>query len=259
MRPSLVPGLAAAAQRNADRGFGDSALFEVGQIFKGDQPQDQFTAASGVRRGLARASGIGRHWSNGAGNVDAFDETADALAALMAAGAPAAALQVMPGGPAWLHPGRCGTIQIGPQNVLGHFGELHPRTLRALKAEGPLVVFEVLLERIPEAKAKATRAKPLLDLSPFQPVVRDFAFVVARSTRVADIVRAAQNVDRKLITSVGVFDVYEGTGIDPDKKSVAIAVTLQPREKTMTDEEIDALGKKLVAEVSKRTGAILRG
>jgi phenylalanyl-tRNA synthetase beta chain len=131
--------------------------------------------------------------------------------------------------------------------------------LRALKADGPLVGFEVILERIPEAKAKPTRAKPLLELSPFQPVSRDFAFVVARSTKVGDIMRAAQNVDRKLIANVSVFDVYEGQGIDPDKKSVAIAVTLQPREKTMTDEEIDAVGKKIVAEVSKRTGAVLRG
>jgi len=122
-----------------------------------------------------------------------------------------------------------------------------------------LVAFEVILERIPEAKAKPTRAKPVLDLSPFQPVSRDFAFVVSRATKAADIVRAAQNVDRKLITGVNVFDVYEGQGIDPDKKSVAIAVTLQPREKTMTDEEIDALAKKIVAEVSKRTGAVLRG
>ena len=133
---------------------------------------------------------------------------------LAAAGAPVQALQVVPGGPAWLHPGRCGTIQIGPQNVLGHFGELHPKALEALDAEGPLVAFEVILERIPEAKAKPTRAKPALELSPFQPVERDFAFVVDRAVKAADLVRAAQSVDRKLITAVTVFDVYEGAGID---------------------------------------------
>ena len=174
--------------------------------------------------------------------VDAFDAKADALAVLAAAGAPAQAMQVVPGGPAWFHPGRSGTIQIGPQNVLGHFGELHPRALEALDAEGPLVAFEVILERIPEGKAKATRAKPVLELSPFQPVTRDFAFVVDRAVKAADIVRAAQNVDRKLIAGVSVFDVYEGQGIEAGKKSVAIAVTIQPREKTMTDQEIDALG-----------------
>jgi phenylalanyl-tRNA synthetase beta chain len=259
MRPSLIPGLVTAAQKNADRGFNDVALFEVGQIFKGDQPQDQFIAAGGIRRGLAKVSGAGRHWSGANAGVDVFDAKADALAVLVAAGAAPAAMQVVPGGPGWLHPGRSGTIQIGPQNVLGFFGELHPRTLRALGAEGPLVGFEVILDKIPEPKAKPSKAKPNADLSPFQPVERDFAFVVPRGVKAGDIVRAAQNIDKKLIAGVTVFDVYEGQGIDPDKKSIAIAVTLQPREKTMTDEEIDAAGKKIVAEVTKKTGGTLRG
>ena len=258
MRPSLIPGLAMAAQRNADRGSADVALFEVGQVFKGDQPQDQLTAACGMRRALAKPAGPGRHWSSKAEPADAFDAKADAFAVLSAAGAPMQALQVVPGGPAWFHPGRSGTIQIGPQNVLGYFGELHPRALAALKAEGPLAAFEVILDKIPEPKAKATRAKPLLELSPFQPVTRDFAFMVDSSEKAADIVRAAQNVDKKLITAVTVFDVYEGKGVEPGKKSIAIAVTLQPREKTMTDAEIDALGAKIVAEVAKKTGGVLR-
>jgi phenylalanyl-tRNA synthetase beta chain len=258
MRPSLIPGLVAAAQKNADRGFPDTALFEVGQIFTGDKPEDQFMAATGVRRAMAKASGAGRHWSSKSADVDAFDAKADALAMLAAAGAPAQAMQVVPGGPAWFHPGRSGTIQIGPQNILGYFGELHPRALEALDAEGPLVAFEVILERIPEGKPKATRAKAVLELSAFQPVTRDFAFVVDRAVKAADIVRAAQNVDRKLISGVSVFDLYEGQGIGAGKKSVAIAVTIQPRDKTMTDQEIDALGAKIVAEVSKRTGGVLR-
>jgi phenylalanyl-tRNA synthetase beta chain len=259
MRPSLIPSLVGAAQRNADRSFPDAGLFEVGQIFRGDQPADQLTAATGVRRALAKPSGIGRDWNKHDGDVDAFDAKADALAVLVAAGAPEQALQIVPGGPAWFHPGRSGTIQMGPKNILGHFGELHPRALEALDAEGPLVAFEVILERILEPKAKATRAKPVLELSPLQPVVRDFAFVVERSVKAADIVRAAQAVDRKLITSIAVFDVYEGKGIEPGKKSIAIAVTLQPRDKTMTDAEIEALAAKIVAEVTKRTGGVLRG
>src|SRR5579884_333127 len=259
MRPSLIPGLVTAAQKNADRGFPDVALFEVGQIFGGDAPADQVTAAAGVRRALAKPSGIGRHWSKRDGEVDAFDAKADALAVLAAAGAPAQALQIVSGGPAWFHPGRSGTIQIGPQNVLGHFGELHPRALEALDAEGPLVAFEVILERIPEPRTKATRAKPMLELSPFQPVERDFAFVVERRIKAVDIVRAAQSADRKLIASVNVFDVYEGAGIEPGKKSIAVAVTIQPRERTMTESEIDALAGKIVGEVAKRTGGVLRG
>jgi phenylalanyl-tRNA synthetase beta chain len=165
---------------------------------------------------------------------------------------------VVPGGPPWFHPGRSGTIQIGPQNEHGQFGELHPRALEALDAEGPLVAFEVILERIPEPRAKPTRAKPPLELSAFQPVERDFAFVVDRSVKAADLVRAAQSADRKLIAQVNVFDVYEGEGIGPGKKSIALAVTLQPREKTMTDQEIDAVAAKIVAEVGKRTGGTLR-
>ncbi|MBI5131159.1 MAG: phenylalanine--tRNA ligase subunit beta [Rhodopseudomonas palustris] len=259
MRPSLLPGLIAAAQANADRGFPDLALFEVGQIFKGDRPQDQFIAASGVRRGVAASQGLGRHWS-GSAQASALDAKADAFAVLAAAGAPMAGLQIATGKlPAWLHPGRSGAIQIGPQNVLGYFGELHPRVLEQLGADGPLVAFEVILDKIPDAKQRPTRAKPALELSAFQPVSRDFAFIVGRKVQAADLVRAAQSIDKKLITSVGVFDVYEGKGIDPDKKSVAIAVTLQPRDKTMTDQEIDAVGARIVAEVTKKTGGVLRG
>jgi phenylalanyl-tRNA synthetase beta chain len=263
MRPSLLPGLARSAQANADRGFPDVALFEVGQIFRGDRPEDQSIAAAGIRRGLAGSSGMGRHWS-GSATADALDAKADALAVLAAAGAPMQGLQVVPLGearnaPAWLHPGRSGAIQIGPQNVLGWFGELHPRTLEALGIDGALVGFEVVLDRVPEAKARPTRAKPLLDLSAFQPVSRDFAFIVDRSVKAGDLVRAAQGVDRKLITRVAVFDVYEGKGIDEGKKSLGIAVTLQPREKTLTDEEIDAVGARIVAEVTKKTGGVLRG
>jgi len=259
MRPSLIPGLVAAAQRNADRGFADAALFEVGQIFKGDKPEEQLTAATGVRRALAKASGSGRHWSAKAAEVDCFDAKGDAYAALAAAGAPMQALQIVPGGASWLHPGRSGTIQIGPQNVLGHFGELHPRALEALGVDGPLMAFEVILDRISDARQRPTRAKPVLELSAFQPVSRDFAFIVDRSVKAGDIVRAAQGVDRKLITDVAVFDVYEGKGIDEAKKSIAIAVTIQPREKTLTDQEIDAVAAKIVAEVTRKTGGTLRG
>src|SRR5438270_7759232 len=256
MRPSLLPGLIAAAQANSDRGFPDVALFEVGQVFHGDRPQDQFAAAAGVRHGLASSKGIGRHWS-GSATVDALDAKADAFAVLSAAGAPMQALQVVSGGPNWLHPGRSGTIQIGPQNVLGYFGELHPAALEALGADGPLVAFEVILDRIPEPRQKPTRAKPVLELSPFQPVSRDFAFIVDRGVRAGDIVRAAQTSDKNLITDVSVFDVYEGKGIEAGKKSVAIAVTIQPREKTMTDQEIESLASRIVTELINTTGGTL--
>jgi phenylalanyl-tRNA synthetase beta chain len=206
---------------------------------------------------LAKATGIGRHWLAPAAGADAFDAKGDAMAVLAAVGAPAPAIQVVPGAPGWFHPGRSGTLQIGPQ-VLGHFGELHPRVLDALEAEGPLAAFEVILERIPEPRAKATRARTALELPPFQPVTRDFAFVIDGAVRTADILRATHSADRKLITDVRVFDVYEGEGIEPGKKSIAIAVTLQPRERTMTEQEIDAVSARIVAEVGRRTGGVLR-
>ena len=178
MRPSLIAGLVMASQRNADRGFSDTALFEGWADLQGRQAGGPVHCRQRAAPRPARASGSGRHWSSKAEPVDAFDAKSDAFAMLAAAGAPMQALQVVPGGPAWFHPGRSGTIQIGPQNILGHFGELHPGTIAALKAEGPMVAFEVILERIPEPKARPTRAKPLLELSQFQPVERDFAFVV---------------------------------------------------------------------------------
>jgi phenylalanyl-tRNA synthetase beta chain len=259
MRPSLLPGLLKAAQRNADRGFGDVALFEVGQTFASDEPEGQNIKAAAVRRGMARAEGVGRHWDGGGQSVDAFDAKADVMALLGALGIPAGGLQVVAGGPAWFHPGRSATLQFGPKNVVGAFGEIHPKVLKALDLKGPLVAFELNLDALPPPKAKPTKMKPKLALSDFQPISRDFAFVVGRQVAAGDIVKAAQAAERQLIVGVDVFDVYEGTGIDPDKKSVAIAVTLQPTEKTLTDTEIEAVSAKIVGEVSKKTGAVLRG
>ncbi|WP_230530307.1 phenylalanine--tRNA ligase subunit beta [Microvirga roseola] len=259
MRPSLLPGLMKAAQRNVDRGFGDVALFEVGQTFASGEPEGQSIKAVAVRRGTARAEGVGRHWDGGAQAVDAFDAKADVLALLTALGIPVGGLQIVAGGPAWFHPGRSGTLQFGPKNVVGAFGEVHPKVLKALDMKGPLVAFELDLSALPPPKAKPTKMKPKLSLPEFQPLTRDFAFVVGRDVAAGDIVKAAQGAERQLIVSVDVFDVYEGTGIDPDKKSVAIAVTLQPTEKTLTDIEIEAISAKIVGDVAKKTGAVLRG
>jgi phenylalanyl-tRNA synthetase beta chain len=258
MRPSLLPGLIEAAQRNADRGFGDVALFEVGQCFASDEPEGQTIKAAAVRRGTARAQGVGRHWDGGAVAVDAFDAKADAMALLTALGLPTAAVQVVPGGPAWLHPGRSGTLQFGPKTVVGAFGEVHPKILKALDVKGPLAAFEVTLDTLPAPKHRPTRMKPKLQLSEFQPVTRDFAFVVGREVGAGDILKAAQSAERQLIACIEVFDIYDGPGIDVGKKSVAVAVTLQPTERTLTETEIEAVSAKIVAEVARKTGAALR-
>src|SRR5919202_1341871 len=257
MRPSLLPGLVAAAQRNADRGFGDLALFEVGQIYRGDRPQDQILVASGLRRGSMRSTGGGRHWQGEGGLGDGFQAKSDAVTLLSELGAPVDRLQVAADAPDWYHPGRSGVLRLGPQ-VLAHFGELHPDALETLDAEGPISAFEVFLDSIPQPKAKPTRAKPALDLSPFQPVRRDFAFLVGRDVKAAEILRAAQAAEKRLISGVSVFDVFEGEALGPDRKSVAIEVTLQPHERTLTDQEIEAISGRSVSQVAKATGGRLR-
>ncbi len=258
MRPSLVPGLVKAAGRNADRGFGDVALFEVGQCFASDRPEGQTIRAAALRRGTARPEGAGRHWDGGARSVDAFDAKADALALLGALGVPIGGLQVVPGGPAWLHPGRSGTLRFGPKTVVGQFGELHPRTLAALDVRGPIVVVEITLDDLPLPRHRPTKMKPKLALSDFQPVRRDFAFVVGRDVAVGEVVRAAEGAERGLISGVSVFDLYQGPNVAPDKASVAIEVTLQPTDRTLTDAEIEAVSAKIVAAVAKKTGGSLR-
>jgi phenylalanyl-tRNA synthetase beta chain len=259
MRPSLLPGLIASAKRNADRGVADLALFEVGQIFEGTSEQDQKIAATSLRTGTARRTGSGRHWSDRGANVDAFDAKGDALALLEALGIATGGLQVVPGGPAWFHPGRCGTLQFGPKGVIGHFGELHPSVVEALDAEGPHAATEIILDALPPVKARATKIRPALDLPALMPLERDFAFIVDRSVRAIDMIKAVQAADRALVTDVSVFDVYEGQGIAEGKKSIALAVTVQPRDKTMTDIEIEALSQKIIANVVQKTNAILRG
>jgi phenylalanyl-tRNA synthetase beta chain len=259
MRSSLLPGLIAAAKRNADRGISDLALFEVGQIFKGTSERDQKIAATALRTGSARRIGGGRHWSSKSGNADVFDVKGDALALIDALGIATGGLQVVPGGPPWFHPGRSGTLQFGPKGVIGHFGELHPSVLEALDAEGRHVAMEIILEALPPPKARATKIRAAVDLPALMPLERDFAFVVDRNVRAADMIKAAQAVDRTLVTDVSVFDVYEGEGIGDGKKSIALAITVQPRDKTMTDAEIEALSQKIIANVVQKTNAVLRG
>ena len=258
MRPSLLPGLLAAAQRNTDKGIGDVALFEVSGTYEGDTPESQRRVAAGVRRGTAKLEGAGRHWSGNAGNVGVFDAKADAFAVLEAAGAPVDRLQVEAGGPGWYHPGRSGTIKLGPKTVLGTFGEFHPKTLEGLDVSGPLAGFEVYLDALPEPKQKPTRTKPRLELSPFQAVRRDFAFVVDSHVEAGTLTRAAASADRKLITGVSVFDVFEGAALGDAKKSIAIEVSIQPVDKTLTDEDFEALAARIVENVARQTGGVLR-
>jgi phenylalanyl-tRNA synthetase beta chain len=254
MRPSLVPNLVSAASRNHARGFDDIALFEVGQAYAGERPQDETLRAAGLRRGANHD----RNWLSKQRLVDVFDAKADALAVLEACGAPVNSLQVIAGGPGWLHPGRSGSIQLGPKNRLGVFGEIHPAVLDALDLKGPAVAFEVILNAIPSPRSKSA-TRPALDASDLMAISRDFAFVVDAGLEAEKILKAARGADKSLISEATVFDLFAGESLGSGKKSVAVAVTIQPREKTLTDEEIEAVSQKIVAEVVKATGAVLRG
>ncbi len=255
MRPSVLPNLISAVGRNVDRGMANIALFEVGPQYSDDTQSGQATVAAGVRRGDYTV----RNWAGSARAVDAFDVKADALAVLAECGAPISSLQVTTSAPDWYHPGRSGVLALGPKNVLAAFGELHPRVLRALDVDGPLVGFEVNLDSIPAAKLKSSRNRPPYDVSDLPAVERDFAFVVDDAIAAAAIVRAVHGGDKKLISGVEVFDLYAGKGIPEGQKSIAILVRLQPTEKTLTDNEIDDVSQKIIAAVNKATGATLRG
>jgi len=257
MRPSLLPGLIAAAQRNRDRGFADGALFELGQAYSGARPEDQFMAAAGVRFGRSALSGSGRDWSGEAPAADVFAAKADASAALANLGFGQANVAVTREAPSWFHPGRSGALRLGPETVLGHFGEFHPDLLAKLGIDAPLTGFELYLDALPAARRKGT-VKPL-DASDLQPVRRDFAFLLDNDVDGADVVRAVLSADRTLVSQVGVFDVFTGKGVPEGKKSLAIEVTLQPRDKTLTDAEIEMVAEKIVAAVKKATGGELRG
>jgi phenylalanyl-tRNA synthetase beta chain len=259
MRPSLLPGLIGAAQRNADRGHGDVALFEVSHVYGGIKPADQKRTAAGIRRGTAVLTGGGRHWREPARPVSVFDVKGDALAALESLGVDTAKVQVVQQGPDWYHPGRRGQIQLGPNLVLASFGEFHPLTLEAMDAQGPICGFEVWLDAVPRPRRKATKTKPPLAASDLPAVRRDFAFVMDRDQDAATVIRAASAADKGLVSQVRVFDLFEGTSLGEGKKSLAIEVTLQPTARTLTDEEIDAVSQKIIANVGQATGAVLRG
>jgi phenylalanyl-tRNA synthetase beta chain len=253
MRPSLLPHLILAAQRNADRGLRDAALFEVGPQYCGDGPEEQAIVAAGVRAGRTGH----RHWAEPARAVDPFDAKADALAVLEAIGARIEKLTVAAEAPSWYHPGRSGILRFG-STILARFGEIHPRVLRRLDASGPVVAFEVFVDAVP-SKAHAGAARPPLSLSPLQPVERDFAFVVDAGVRAETVVRAARAADRALITDVRVFDVFEDGALGAGKKSIGITVVLQPAERTLTDQDIESLAGRIVEQVGKATGGVLRG
>ncbi len=250
MRPSLLPNLVAAAGRNIARGFADFAIAEVGHAYAGDKLENETLRAAGIRQGASQP----KQWLGGTRVVDAFDVKADVLAVIEACGLTSSTMQVVQGAPPWFHPGRSGTVQMGPKNQIAWFGEVHPMILSEMDVKGPIVAFELVLNALPAPRQKGT-AKAALVLSDLMPLARDFAFVVEPSVQSSEVLKAAKAADKALIADAQVFDVFK---LPDGKISLAVSVTLQPRDKTMTEEEIDFTSKKIIASVAKATGATLR-
>jgi phenylalanyl-tRNA synthetase beta chain len=251
MRPTPVASLLLAASRNAARGYPDVALAELGAAYRDQSPAGQLQVAAGIRAGHTP-----RHWAEPARAVDAMDAKGDALAVLAALGVPMAAVTVTADAPGFYHPGRSGVVRQGPKTVLATFGEIHPKVRAALDIAGPAVGFEAFLDAIPEPKR---RKKGAPDLPAFQPLRRDFAFLVDAGVTAEAVLRAARGAERTLVADVAIFDRYAGEKLPEGKVSLAIQVTLQPREATLTDAEIEAAAARIVAAVAKATGAVLRG
>jgi phenylalanyl-tRNA synthetase beta chain len=253
MRPDLLAGLLQAAARNQARGFSDLALFEVGPVFHGGEPNEQALQVSGLLVGRTGPKDV--HGASRA--VDVYDAKADVEAVLAALGAPAK-VQVLRDGAPWWHPGRHGRICLGPKKMLAVFGEIHPKILREMDVKGPAVGFTIWPEEIPMPR-KSSATRPALTLNDLQAVERDFAFVVDTSVEALTLVNAAAGADKALIEDVRVFDEFIGGSLGDGKKSIAITVRLQPTEATLKDKDIEAVGAKIIEKVTKATGGELRG
>ena len=255
LRPDLLPGLLAAAARNQARGFADMALFEVGPAFHGGEPGDQHLQAAGILVG----STAPRDPFGSRRPVDLYDAKADAEAALAAIGAPAK-VQINRKVAGWWHPGRSGVMALGPK-VMCAFGEIHPKVLRELGLKGAVVAFTIWIEAVPFPKAK-TPTRAALQRSDLQAVERDFAFVLDAKVEALVAVNAALGADKALIEAVSVFDQFTGEKAEAQmgagKKSIALSVRMQPKDKTLTDAEIEAVSAKIVEKVTKATGGALR-
>ena len=253
MRPSILPNLLIGAKNNITKGYSDVSIFEVGPEFYGRNPKEQLTVASGIRVGQTSK----KDWTGTSRNFDIYDVKADAIAVIAAAKGPFENLQICRDAPSYYHPGRSGSMRLG-KNVLAYFGELHPAISKKFGIKGRVMAFEVYLDNIPLPRNNSDKSKKKLELFSFQPLDKDLAFVVDKSVDANNILAAAKNADRNLITDVRIFDIYEGENLPENKKSVALSVTFQPKEQTFTDKDIENLMNKVIVEVGKKTGGELR-
>ena len=253
MRPSALPNLLSAAARNQDRGEADIAMFEVGPVFLGDEPDQQRTAVAAIRHGAVAP----REWHGSRRLVDVFDAKADAEVALAVLGVRRGSLQIESGGPDYFHPGRCGRLLQG-RSLLAQFGELHPQVAAHFGLRNTLVGFELFLEDVPLAKSRGP-ARSYLKMSQFQPVSRDFAFILDDGVPASQLLRAVKSAAGPLVTDIQLFDVYQGKNIGDGRKSLAVTITLTPQKATLGEAEIEAISDAVIAAAGKNCGAVLRG
>jgi phenylalanyl-tRNA synthetase beta chain len=256
MRPSLLPGLLSAAQRNMDRGASSVRLFEIGRrYFMGADCASDERATAGIVLAGDRSA---RNWATGkAARFDAFDAKAEAIALLKAAGVATDNLLVMDDAGAHYHPGQSATLRMGPKTILAAFGTVHPATAKAFDLDGSVVAAEIFLDAIPLKKASGFM-RPAFTPPALQAVTRDFAFLVAQSIPANDLLRAIKGTDKDNIVAVRLFDRFVGQGVPEGQVSLAVEVTLQPTEKSYSDDELKAISDKVIAAATK-LGAVLRG
>ncbi|MEM9421937.1 MAG: phenylalanine--tRNA ligase subunit beta [Pseudomonadota bacterium] len=253
MRPSALPNLVSAIGRNAARGASYARLFEIGGRYEDDTPKGQKTVLSAVAFGA-----LPKNWQGDSEQPTVFDAKSVALSALAAAGVSVQNLTSFATGPDYYHPGRKGSLGLGPKKILAHFGEVHPGVLKKMNVPGPIVAMEVFFDDIPAPRAKAGKTKAPLTLSNLMPLTRDFAFVVDADKGAEALLKAVRGAEKNLITDVRLFDVYDGKGMPKGKKSLAVEVTLQPKDKTLNDDDIEAVSNRIIAQAEKAVGASLR-
>jgi len=246
-----------SAKKNIHRNFEDLMLFEIGPVFKGSKPGEQSTMIGAIKTGKYSR----KNWIEKERNFDVYDIKNDALRTLNEVGIDSSKIMVSNKTKKWYHPGRSGLLSlgssIGPE--LAYFGEIHPFIIKKLDLRTDNVLgFEIFLDNIPESKKKIREAKPQFIVSDYQKVVRDFAFVIDEKYESSEIINLVKKIDEDLIKNIKIFYVYKGENIDSGKKSIAFSVTLEPKDKTLSENDIEQISKKIILTVQKSTNATLR-
>ncbi len=252
MRPSIIPNLLLAVQKNVNMGSQDLSFFETGPIFKGDSPNEQISTITGIRYG----DKIKKDWQKEAEKFDFYDIKLDVTKALDSIGVPDNKLRIFPEAPSYFHPGRSAVLKIG-QNIIANFGEIHPEIVEFVGLNKSAIGFEIFYENIPLPKRNKI-SRPMLKISNLQPVTREFAFLIDEEIESEKVSQIAKSVNKDLITDVTILDIYNGEKIPQDMKSVAIKVTIQPIQETLTDTALEEISANLILAIEKNLSGSLR-